>query len=347
MKPSGTASPGRAKLRRLGVDLPLFPLTAVGSFPRPPALAEARARWHLGRLLPTELEALEKRAVEQWVRAQESAGLDVLVDGEFYRGHMVGFFAERMPGFYPGGWVRVSGNRYQRKPVIVGEVRWPGPMTVNWWRFAQSLTSKPMKAVLTGPYTLAARSFDEYYPSRSAACLALAMVVRKEAEALVEAGAKILQLDEPELPARPADLPFAREALQRVTEGLPAYFVLHMCKGGFEAIYPAMLRLPVDNIDLEMTGSHERFLPLLREHPFGKDFSLGVVDSHDPVVEPAALVRRRLEKARRCLPPDRLWVDPDCGLRALTPDAARRKLAVMSQAVQGLRPVSTPRHRPR
>jgi len=184
----------RVKLKALGLDLPLLPTTAVGSYPKPPELLEARIQFQRGAISRERLEDLERRATEFWIRTQEELGMDVLVDGEMYRGDMVAYFAERLPGFEIGGLVRSYGNRYYHKPIIVGPVEWPGPMTVRWWQFAQSLTDRPVKGMLTGPYTMMDWSFNEYYPDRKSAALALARAIRREVEALIEAGARIIQI---------------------------------------------------------------------------------------------------------------------------------------------------------
>ena len=188
----------REKLRQLGIDLPLFPTTSVGSFPKPDYLMKGRADFAKKKINRQELEEVERQATEFWIRKQEELGVDVLVDGEMYRGDMVAYFAEKLPGFEEGGLVRSYGNRYYHKPIITGEVQWKGPITVEWWKYAQGLTSKPVKGMLTGPYTIMDWSFNEHYPDRGATCLALAGVVRKEVEALIRAGAKIIQIDEPE-----------------------------------------------------------------------------------------------------------------------------------------------------
>src|SRR2546425_935391 len=151
-----------------------------------------------------ELEELERKATAEWIRRQEDIGLDVLVDGEMYRGDMVAYFAERLEGFKIGGLVRSFGNRYYHKPVIAGKVSRPKPMTVNWFEYTQSLTSKPVKGMLTGPYTLLDWSYNEAYPTRREDALALAEVVREEAEDLERACAKYIKSDETAIPERPA-----------------------------------------------------------------------------------------------------------------------------------------------
>jgi 5-methyltetrahydropteroyltriglutamate--homocysteine methyltransferase len=327
----------RTKLERLGLDLPTLPTSTVGSFPKPDYLVEARAKMARNAVTREELDRLERRATEFWVRTQEELGLDVLVDGEQYRGDMVAYFAETMGGFARGGLVRSYGNRYYHKPVIVGPVRWPGPITVDWWRWTQSLTRRPVKGMLTGPYTIMDWSFDDHYPDRKAACLALAHEVRKELQALLEAGARIVQIDEPALSVRPEELGFAVEAMHALVDGLPAYYIVHACFGAFETIYPGLLDLPVDNLDLAISHSALDLLGMFEKDPFTKDLSLGVLDVHSHAVEPPDEVQARIRRGTAVLPADRIWVDPDCGLKTRTIDETRAKLAAMMTAVQAAR----------
>src|SRR5947208_4861078 len=170
----------------------ILPTTTVGSFGKPDYLTKARSPHARGKLGTTELEDLERKATAEWIRRQEDIGLDVLVDGEMYRGDMVAYFAERLEGFRIGGLVRSYGNRYYHKPIIASPVRRPKPMTVDWFRFSQSLTDRPVKGMLTGPYTLLDWSYNEAYRTRREAALALAEVVRQEAEDLQAAGARYI-----------------------------------------------------------------------------------------------------------------------------------------------------------
>jgi len=327
----------RAKLEKLGVNLPLFPTTSVGSFPRPEYLVKARAEAKKGKLTAAELRELEKKATAFWILKQEELGIDVLVDGEQYRGDMVAYFAERWPGFTEGGLVRSYGNRYYHKPVVTDEVRWPGPTTVDWWKYAQGLTKKPVKGMLTGPYTMMDWSFNEHYSDRRATCMAMAGLLRQEVKALVDAGCKIIQIDEPALSVRPDELPVVIEAMERVTRGLDAYFITHACYGAFEYIYPEMLELAVDNFDLEMSNGDLRLLKLFRAHRFTKDISFGVVDVHSHVLEDGAKVRQRIEEALSIIPKEQVWVDPDCGLKTRTIEKAIDKLRVCVEAARAFR----------
>ncbi|MCX5726371.1 MAG: methionine synthase [Candidatus Saganbacteria bacterium] len=276
--------------------------------------------------------SLEKKATEFWMKKQEEIGLDVLVDGEMYRGDMVAYFAEIFSGFKESGLVRSYGNRFYHKPIIVDEIKWNGPITVEWWKFAQSMTKKPVKGMLTGPYTMMDWSFNEHYPDRASACLALAKEIRKEVESLVSAGAKIIQVDEPAVSVRAEELTLAKEALNIVTSDIPAYFITHICYGAFEFIYPKMLELPVDNFDLETSNSDLDLLALFAKYPFTKDFSFGVVDVHTHKIEDVQTVKSRIEQALKLVPKEALWIDPDCGLKTRTVDESIDKLKVIVEA---------------
>ena len=328
----------RDKLKKLGLDLPLLPTTAVGSYPKPPQLLEARQMMLAGRLKPKDLKPLEERTTREWISLQEEIGLDVLVDGEMYRGDMATYFTENLEGFKISGLVRSYGNRYYRKPIIVGEIGWKGPVTVDWWKFSQSLTKKPVKGIITGPYTMMDWSFNEYYPNRREACLALARALHEEVKALSDAGAKIIQIDEPAISARSEELQeFAIEAMKIVTEGVDAYFISHICYGAFEFIYPGMLQLPVDNFDLEMSNSELDLVELFRKYPFTKDLSFGVVDVHSHVVEDVETVKDRIGRALEVLKPEQPWIDPDCGLKTRTREETLGKLRSMISAVKEIR----------
>jgi len=316
--------------------------TAVGSYPKPDYLARARSQFSQGKLGREELEKLEREATEYWIRSQERLGLDVLVHGEMERGDMVAYFAgepggRTIEGMKLGGLVRSYGNRYYHKPVIFDKLGWPGPMTVEMWRYAQGLTDRPVKGMLTGPYTMVEWSFDEHYPSRRDAVLDMAQVIRREVEELVKAGARYIQIDEPAIHTRPRqDFDLAVEAMERVVEGIDCEFHTHICYGEVELIYPDMLRLPVKQIHLAFKNTNFEYLKLLREHPFdsGKDLGVGVVDVHTHVMEPVAEVKDGIRKTLELLPPERVWILPDCGLKTRTVEEAEGKLRVMMDATR-------------
>jgi len=313
--------------------------TTVGSFPKPDYLTRARNQFSLGKIGREELASLERQATAEVIRLQEEVGLDILVHGEMERGDMVAYFAELLSeSMAIGGLVRSYGNRYYRKPIITGKLHWQGPMTAEMWRYAQGLTDKPVKGMLTGPYTMVEWSFDEYYPSRREAVLDMARLLREEVEALVEAGAKYIQIDEPAIHTRPEeDFDLAVEAMALVVDGIDCEFHTHICYGEVGLIYPDMLRLPVKQIHLAFKNTDFEYLKLLEKHPFDKDLGVGVVDVHDHRVETVEEVEDGIRKTLKLLPSERVWIEPDCGLKTRTWEEAAAKLRVMVQAVREVR----------
>ncbi len=310
--------------------------TTVGSFPKPEYLKRARAAFVAGRIDGAKLDKLTRQATVECIRLQEDVGLDILVHGEMERGDMVAYFAELLTeSMAISGLVRSYGNRYYRKPIITGELRWQGPMTVEMWRYAQGLTEKPVKGMVTGPYTMVDWSFDEHYGSRREAVLAMAGVVHREAEELVKAGARFVQVDEPAASTRPEEMELVSEALGVVTHGLDVRTITHICYGDFAAVFHHIANLPVDQLDLEMANSDYDLLDLIREHKdgFDKEVAMGVVDVHSHVVETLDDVKAGIRKGLEVLPPERLYIDPDCGLKTRTWDEAEAKLRVITQAV--------------
>ena len=311
--------------------------TTVGSFPKPPHLERARQQHARGELSDERLFEMEREETAKVIRQQEEVGLDILVDGELYRGDMTTYFAERMPGFAISNPVRSYGNRYYRKPIAVGPIRRDREMTVSWWTFAQSQTKKPIKGMLTGPYTMMDWSFNEHYPSREAMAMDLAAAVNEEALALQEAGARYIQIDEPAVSVRPEELPLAVKALGRAVQGLRAKTITHICYGDFDVIYPALLDLPVDQIDLEMANSRYDLLERFKSQPFTKEIGYGVLDVHNHRVETKDEVKQGILRGLEVLKPEQMYVDPDCGLKTRTMDEAFAKLEVMVQAVREVR----------
>ncbi|MDP3065011.1 MAG: methionine synthase, partial [Chloroflexota bacterium] len=313
--------------------------TAVGSYPKPVYLQKARNQASSGNLAPSELTKLERQATEHWIRIQEELGMDILVDGEMYRGDMVTYFSENMEGFAISGLVRSYGNRYYRKPIAVAPVGRKGAITVDWWRYAQGLTRKPVKGMLTGPYTMADWSFNEYYPTREALVMALAEVVHQEALDLEHAGARYIQIDEPAASTRPEEMELASRALSVVTKGLSATTITHICYGDFAAVYDALVRLPVTQLDLEMANSRYALLDLIRERglPADKSVAMGVLDVHNHRVESVEEIVAGIKRGLEVLPSDRLYIDPDCGLKTRTEEESVAKLRNMMAAVRQVR----------
>ena len=311
--------------------------TTVGSFGKPDYLQKARNANARGKLGDSELNELERKATEEWIRRQERLDLDILVDGEMYRGDMVAYFAERLEGFRLGGLVRSYGNRYYHKPIIASKVARPKPMTVDWFRFSQSLTDRPVKGMLTGPYTMLDWSYNEAYKTRREAALALAEVVRQEAEDLQAAGARYIQIDEPAIHARPEEIDIAIEAMGVVTQNLDAKTISHICYGDFAAIYPRVLDLPVDQLDLAMANYEYRWLQLFDKNPFTKELAIGIVDVHQHETETVAVAAEGIRKGLRYVSKERLLPHPDCGLKTRTVEESEEKCRVVVEATKVVR----------
>ena len=301
--------------------------------PKPPYLRKARAQYSRKELGRKDLLELEKQSTREWVQVQEEIGLDILVDGEQDRGDMVTYFAENLEGFAISGLVRSYGNRYYRKPIAVGPIRRNKPITIDMWRYAQGLTKKPVKGMLTGPYTICDWSFNEYFDSREAFVMELAEFVHQEALDLEAAGARYIQIDEPAISTRPEELDLAIQAMGVVTEGLTATTITHICYGDFAKIYPRMLDIPVDILDLELANSGYQLLEVFQQHPFGKKVSVGVVDVHNHVIESPEEVAEGLRRVLAQFSPEQVLVDPDCGLKTRTVEEAKEKLRVVRQGV--------------
>ncbi len=312
--------------------------TTVGWFPRPVELRRARWRFSEGEIDRAALGAAEDRARTEALALQERLGLDLLVDGQLALGDGVSGFAERIQGMEPAGLVRCFGNRYYRRPRIVGDVGREGPITVEAWQAARATSAKPVKALVTGPYTLMDWSFDEYYGSRERCCMALAEVIREEVQDLLAAGARELEIDEPAISARPHEMPLAAEALQRVTEPLrgKARSWTHICFGDLLPVADALWTLPVDGLLLELTHTGAAILERLADLPADKLLGGGVVDVHAAEVESVDVVRARAERLLEQVPSDRLWLMPDAGLRTLTTPLATAKLQAIVEAASTL-----------
>ena len=310
--------------------------TAVGSFPKPDYLNRARTQVARGDMEPSELRLLEREATAHWIQVQEDLGMDVLVDGEMYRGDMVTYFSENMDGFKISGLVRSYGNRYYRKPIAVGPVGRGTPISLDWWQYSQSLTKKPVKAMLTGPYTMADWSFNEYYSTFEEFVLEMARVVNEEARDLEQAGATYIQIDEPAVSTRPEEMELASRALGIAAKGLKALTITHICYGDFAQVYEGLVNLPVNMLDLETANSNYDLLDVFRRAPLPKDksLSMGVTDVHSHLVEGVEEIKAGIKKGLEIIPPERLYIDPDCGLKTRQEDEAVGKLRNMVQAVR-------------
>jgi 5-methyltetrahydropteroyltriglutamate--homocysteine methyltransferase len=311
--------------------------TTVGSFPKPDYLVKARNLFSRKKITEQELRELERKATREVIKLQEEIGLDILVHGEMERGDMVTFFAGRLEGFGISGLVRSYGNRYYKKPIAKGKIRRNHPIALEMFQYAQNLTDKPVKGMLTGPYTMCDWSFNEYFPTRRDLVLNLAEVVHEEALDLDKAGAKYIQIDEPAISTRPEEIELAIEAMKIVTSGLKARTISHICYGDFTAIYPRILDLAVGQLDLEFANSDFSNLEIFKNPPFTKEIAVGVIDVHSHVIEKKEKVKENIRRALEVFPLEKVYIDPDCGLKTRTPEEAEAKLRIMVSAVDEIK----------
>ncbi|MFD7650890.1 5-methyltetrahydropteroyltriglutamate--homocysteine S-methyltransferase [Streptomyces albidoflavus] len=317
----------RAVAQRERLRLPLLPTTTIGSFPQTGEVRAARADLRAGRIGAAGYEERIAAEIAEVIAFQEKAGIDVLVHGEAERNDMVQYFAEQLTGYLATqhGWVQSYGTRYVRPPVLAGDISRPAPMTVGWTTYAQSLTERPVKGMLTGPVTMLAWSFvrDDQPLGETAAQVALAL--RDEVADLEAAGTSVIQVDEPALretlPLRAADRPayleWATRAFRLTTGGVaPATQIhTHMCYAEFGDIVQAIDDLDADVISLEAARSHMEVAHELAAHGYPREAGPGVYDIHSPRVPGAEEAAALLREGLAAIPAERLWVNPDCGLK--------------------------------
>jgi 5-methyltetrahydropteroyltriglutamate--homocysteine methyltransferase len=313
---------------RLG--LPELPTTTIGSFPQTDEIRRARRELAEGGLTPNEYEYLIEDEIRRAVECQEHLGLDVLVHGEPERSDMVQYFAEQLRGFATTehGWVQSYGSRCVKPPILFGDVSRPGPMTLRWWRFAQGLARRPVKGMLTGPVTMLQWSFVRNDQPRERTCRQLALAIRDEAVDLEHAGALVIQIDEAALreglPLRRVDqtsyLRWAVDCFRLSAGGLGDHVQMHshMCYSDFNAILRDIARMDADVISIEASRSRMELLDAFEEYAYPQQVGPGVYDVHSPRVPTVEEIEKLLEDAERRLPRERLWVNPDCGLKTRT-----------------------------
>ena len=312
--------------------------TVVGSYPKPKWLNRAEElveddEYDFGEDHLTEAHDDAARLI---TREHERAGLDVVVDGEMRRNEMVEYFAHRIDGYEFNGPVKVWGHNYFDKPSVVDEVSYGEQWLVEEFEFTDGVASHPVKVPITGPYTLANWSFNEHYDDEETLAYELADLVNEEVEKLVEAGARYIQIDEPALATTPEDHAIVGECLERIVEDVPAdvRLGLHVCYGDYSRIYPEVLDFPVHEFDLELANGEYEQVPVFQDPEFTKDLALGVVDAHTAEVEPVEVIKENIKKGFEIVPPERLTISPDCGLKLLPRDVAYGKTRNMVQAVR-------------
>ncbi|QXG82382.1 5-methyltetrahydropteroyltriglutamate--homocysteine S-methyltransferase [Rhodospirillum rubrum] len=341
----------RAPAQRAALGLPPFPTTTIGSFPQTAAVRQARSAHAKGTLSDADYEAFLRQETEAAIRWQEDIGLDVLVHGEFERNDMVQYFGERLAGFAftRHGWVQSYGSRYVRPPILFGDVSRPQPMTVSWWRYAQSLTAKPVKGMVTGPVTILTWSFVRDDVPRAVACRQIALAIGDEVRDLEAAGAQMIQIDEAALreglPLRKAEwgayLDWAIGCFRLCASGLADVTQIHthMCYSEFNDIIAAIGAMDADVISIETSRSKMELLDAFRLYKYPNEIGPGVYDIHSPRVPEVGEMVDLLRLARQRLADDQIWVNPDCGLKTRHWDEVRPALVNMVAAARALRAV--------
>ncbi|WP_028358198.1 5-methyltetrahydropteroyltriglutamate--homocysteine S-methyltransferase [Brackiella oedipodis] len=331
------------------LNLPLYPTTTIGSFPQTKEIRQLRSAWKKGNVSDADYENGMKKEIELVIREQENLGLDVLVHGEPERNDMVEYFGELLNGFAftQNGWVQSYGSRCVKPPIIFGDVSRSAPMTVEWAKFAQSLSDKPVKGMLTGPVTMLQWSFVRDDQPRSETCRQLALVLRDEILDLEAAGIKVIQIDEP---AIREGLPLRREKWDEYLKWAVDAFLLstsgvrdetqihtHMCYSEFNDIIKAIADMDADVITIETSRSNMELLQAFEDFKYPNEIGPGVYDIHSPNVPDLDWMVNLIRQAAKHIDKKQLWVNPDCGLKTRGWPETKASLDIMVKAAKQLR----------
>lgn len=334
----------RKEVQQKVLQLPLFPTTTIGSFPQTREVRNWRSQFKKGELTAAHYNELLKKETERTIRWQEEIGIDVLVHGEFERNDMVEYFGEQLDGFAftQNGWVQSYGSRCVKPPVIYGDVHRPHPMTVYWSQYAQSLTQKWVKGMLTGPVTILQWSFVRDDQPRSLTCKQIALAIRDEVKDLEKAGIRIIQIDEPAiregLPLRKSEwqnyLKWAVEAFRISAGGVEdsTQVHTHMCYSEFNDIIKDIADMDADVITIECSRSQMELLNAFADFKYPNEIGPGVYDIHSPRVPSKEEMLELLKKAQAVIPAQQLWVNPDCGLKTRHWEETEKALIAMVEA---------------
>jgi 5-methyltetrahydropteroyltriglutamate--homocysteine methyltransferase len=344
----------RKTLQQKKLNIPLFPTTTIGSFPQTAEVRSWRLKLKRGEISTDEYVRLIRKEIENAIRWQEAAGLDVLVHGEFERNDMVEYFGEMLDGFAftRNGWIQSYGSRCVKPPIIFGDVHRNKPMTTSWIRYAQSLSSRPVKGMLTGPVTMLQWSFVRDDQPWTETCMQIALALRNEVLDLEKEGISIIQIDEPALRE---GLPLHKENRESYLKQAVRAFRLtyagtkdetqihtHMCYSEFNDIIKYIAEMDADVITIESSRSQMELLDAFAEFRYPNDIGPGVYDIHSPRIPSTTEIIDLLKKALQVIPAEQLWVNPDCGLKtrnweetkgAVTNMVAAAKLLKLKYAV--------------
>jgi 5-methyltetrahydropteroyltriglutamate--homocysteine methyltransferase len=339
----------RKKKQAESLHLPLFTTTTIGSFPQTSEVRSWRSKLKKRLITPLEYEEFIKKEIEKAIRFQEKIGIDVLVHGEFERNDMVEYFGEQLEGvaFSKNGWVQSYGSRCVKPPIIYGDIFRPNPMTVKWSSYAQSLTNKHVKGMLTGPVTILQWSFVRDDQPRKETCFQIALAIREEVLDLEKAGIRIIQIDEPAiregLPLRKKDwdkyLEWAIKAFRIASSGVKDQTQIHthMCYSEFNDIIQNIADMDADVITIECSKSDMKLLNIFSKFKYPNDIGPGVYDIHSPRIPSKKEMVYLLQKAIKSIPVGQLWINPDCGLKTRGWEETEKALIEMVGAAKELR----------
>lgn len=342
----------RATKQAALLQLPQYPTTTIGSFPQTAEIRQARRQFKAGEIDHAAYQAAMKAEIERSVREQEALGLDVLVHGEAERNDMVEYFGEQLDGyaFSQFGWVQSYGSRCVKPPILFGDISRPKAMTVEWIKYAQSLTSKPMKGMLTGPVTILNWSFVRDDQPRAVSCYQLALAIREEVLDLEKAGIHVIQIDEAALreglPLRKSQwkeyLNWAVESFRITANGVQdeTQIHTHMCYSEFNDIIASIAEMDADVITIETSRSDMELLDAFDDFNYPNEIGPGVYDIHSPNIPTQAHIVQLMQKAAERIPAERLWVNPDCGLKTRQWAEVLPALSNMVAAAKNLRAAS-------
>ncbi|WP_448548177.1 5-methyltetrahydropteroyltriglutamate--homocysteine S-methyltransferase [Thalassotalea fusca] len=331
------------------LNLPVYPTTTIGSFPQTGDIRQNRAKWRKGELSDEQYQSFIKQEIKDTIDRQESFGLDVLVHGEPERNDMVEYFGEQLNGvaFTQFAWVQSYGSRCVKPPIIYGDVSRKQPMTTYWTEYAQSLTNKPVKAMLTGPITILSWSFIRNDIPRKDVAYQIALAVQDEVKDLEANGSNIIQIDEPAIreamPVKESQwqsyFDWATQAFRITTANVLASTQIHshMCYSDFNEILPAIVALDADVLTVETSRSNMALLDCFEHETYPNDLGPGVYDIHSPNVPSVDWIVALLRSAEKYIPKERLWVNPDCGLKTRAWQETEQALLNMVQAAEQLR----------
>jgi 5-methyltetrahydropteroyltriglutamate--homocysteine methyltransferase len=339
----------RIKEQQQRFNLPLLPTTTIGSLPQTPEVRQTRSKWRKGEITDQAYEQFIKDEIKKWIVIQEDIGIDVLVHGEFERTDMVEYFGEKFDGFAVSefGWVQSYGSRCVKPPLILGDVAFSEPITVKESVYAQTLTTKPVKGMLTGPVTILNWSFVRDDIPRFDVLNQIALALREEIEELEKNGIGIIQVDEPALreglPLDPAKqesyLDAAVYAFKLSTSSVEndTQIHTHMCYSEFSGIIESISALDADVISIETSRSHGEIISAFENNTYDKEIGLGVYDIHSPRVPSKEEMKQNINRALKTIKPNQFWINPDCGLKTRKEEETIGALKIMVEAAKEVR----------